>query len=204
MWKIRKRMKWVRWGAVAGIVVLDIVMRDPWYFILARVDLTGSSTGWHRAQLIHAAVTHFDEWWVWGTDFTRHWMPTGVYWSQDHTDITNHYIRMGVYGGMGLVLCFSAIIWGGFSLVGKTLRHSKNMSSEDRFTVWAMGALLFSHALTFLSVCYYDQTVVFYFFLLAAIASVYSSTFRKRVLKAEPAQPDSAPSSNQQAASALG
>ncbi len=198
MWMLRRRMRLIRWGALLGVFVLDMLMNDPFYYILARVDLTGSSTGWHRAQLIHAAVTHFKEWWAWGTDFTRHWMPTGVYWSQDHTDITNHYIRMGVYGGIVLVLLFAAIVFVGFSFIGKTLRRSKYMSREDRYTVWVLGAILFSHALTFLSICYYDQTIVFYYFLLAAIASVYASTFRKPAREMKSAQPEAAPAGTPQ------
>jgi len=198
MWMIRKRMRLVRWSAVLGIILLDMVMHDPVYFILARVDLTGSSTGWHRAELIHAAVTHFNEWWSWGTDYTRHWMPTGVYWSQDHTDITNHYIRMGVYGGIVLLLLFAAILWAGFSYIGKTLRRSKYMSREDRYVVWVLGAILFSHALTFLSICYYDQTAVFYYFLLATIASVYASTFRKPARATKATQPEIRPAGEPQ------
>jgi hypothetical protein len=78
-----------------------------------------------------------------------------------------------------LLVLFAAVVWVGFSYIGKTLRRSKSMSKEERYVVWSLGAILFSHALTFLSICYYDQTAVFYYFLLAVIASVYSSTFRK-------------------------
>jgi len=31
-----------------------------------KIDLTGSSTGWHRAELIDSALRHFNEWWLVG------------------------------------------------------------------------------------------------------------------------------------------
>ncbi|MDN5941344.1 MAG: hypothetical protein L0H94_05635, partial [Nitrospira sp.] len=98
MWHWRHQMRFFRWFALLGYIGLDLIMNAPAYYLLARVDLTGSSTGWHRAALIEAALTHISEWWFAGTDFTRHWMEYGVGWSGDHADITNYYLNMGVWG----------------------------------------------------------------------------------------------------------
>ena len=78
LWNARKYMRLIRWGALFGIVAVAIVMNAPLYYLIARIDLTGSSTGYHRAALIDAAITHANEWWVGGTDHTRHWMPYGL------------------------------------------------------------------------------------------------------------------------------
>ena len=107
-WPLRFHMRRVRWAAVLIYLTLQVVMKAPPYYLIARVDLTGSSTGWHRARLIESAFAHLSEWWLVGTDFTRHWMPTGITWSADHADLTNHYIRMGVLGGLPLMLIFIA------------------------------------------------------------------------------------------------
>src|SRR5207253_439216 len=96
----------VRLATVLGIVVLQIVMNDPVYFLMARIDFTGSSTGWFRAQLIRSSIQHLDEWWAVGTDYTRHWMPSGIYANEIHTDITNHFLEMGVWGGLPLLSLF--------------------------------------------------------------------------------------------------
>lgn len=170
MWRFRDNMKLVRWMAVFAYIGLDIVMKDPAYFIMARIDLTGSSTGWHRAELIHSAIVHLSEWWLIGTDFTRHWMPTGVTWSAAHTDITNHFLKMGVIGGLPLLLLFAAMLVKGFSYVGQILRW-RDLPSESRFMTWALGASLFSHASTFLAVSYFDQSFVFIYLTLAVIGS---------------------------------
>jgi hypothetical protein len=171
MWRARHHMRLVRWGALLLYIGLDLVMNAPAYYALAYIDLTGSSTSWHRAALIEAAVTHWSEWRLAGTDMTRHWMPYGVGWSRNHIDITNYYIRMGVDGGMPLLLMFIAVLSKGFSLVGRTWRHADGPSAQFPYGTWALGASLFAQAATFMSVSYFDQSVVFLYLTLAAIGS---------------------------------
>ncbi len=38
-WKVRRNMRLVRWGIVASIILLDIIMKAPVYYLLARIDL---------------------------------------------------------------------------------------------------------------------------------------------------------------------
>lgn len=174
MWHYRHRLRLIRWFGVLGYIGLDLVMQAPAYFLIARIDLTGGSTGWHRARLIQSAFQHFDEWWLGGTDYTRHWMPTGVTWSPDHTDITNHYIQMGVIGGLPLMLLFIGVLARGFSFVGQMLQDGTGVPADFQFVVWALGASLFGHATTFISVSYFDQSFVFLYVTLAAIGSAWS------------------------------
>jgi hypothetical protein len=167
-WRYRAHLRVLRWGAVAGYVLLDLVMKDPAYFILSRIDLTGSSTGWHRAELIRSAFAHLGEWWLGGTDHTRHWMPTGVSWNADHTDITNHYLKMGVMGGLPLMVLLIATNWAAFRGVSRALQRQ----SDDDFVKWTLGVTLFCHATTFVAVSYFDQSVIFYYLTLACVTSV--------------------------------
>ena len=167
MWRWRGHMRLLRWSALLGYIALDLVMKAPAYYLLTRIDLTGSSTSWHRAALIQSAIAHWSEWWLAGTAYTRHWMPYGVAWSGAQSDITNYYLRMGVDGGLPLLLLFIAVLAKGFSLVG----HSVRESPVAPFVMWALGASLFAHAATFVSVSYFDQSVVFLYLTLAAIGS---------------------------------
>jgi hypothetical protein len=173
LWPLRGHLRAVRWGAVSLLFVLNLFMQAPVYYLLARIDLTGSSTGWHRAHLIESSISYFGEWWFAGTDYTRHWMPTGVNWNANHTDITNHYIHMGVLGGLPLMLLFIAVLAAGFVAIGKGLRRNIHAPIERRFLIWTLGAILFGHVTTFFSICYFDQTVVYLYFLLAAICSLH-------------------------------
>lgn len=172
MWPLRRRMRVLRWLAVAGYVLLDLLMNVAPYYLIARIDVAGGSTGWHRAALISAAIEHVDEWWLAGTDVTRHWMPTGTSWSAEHADITNHYIHMGVLGGLLLMLLFIAVLWKGFAGVGRYVTEKSEAAEPERYFVWALGASLFAHAATSLSVSYFDQSFLFLYLTLAAIASV--------------------------------
>jgi hypothetical protein len=171
LWPLRGRMRIVRWLAVLGYIALDLVMKAPAYYLIGRIDVAGGSAGWHRARLIETAIYHISEWWFAGTDYTRHWMPTGVSWSPDHTDITNHYLQMGVIGGLPLTLLFIAVLSVAFSFVGRRLKQS-DLPVEQQFFIWSIGASLFAHAATCISVSYFDQSFVFLYLTLAAIGSL--------------------------------
>jgi hypothetical protein len=174
MWRYRLYMRQVRWFLVFAYVALDLVMKAPAYYILARINIASGSTGFHRAALIEAALKHLDEWWLGGTDYTRHWMPTGVSWSPAHTDITNHYIQLGVLGGLPLMLLFIGILATGFSFVGQRVRQVVGQSADEAVMVWCLGAALFAHVTTMISVSYFDQSFVFVYLTLALIASVWA------------------------------
>jgi hypothetical protein len=174
MYRHRNRTRLVLWLLVVGYIALDFIMKDPAYFILSRIDIAGGSTGWHRAMLIQSALENISEWWLYGTDYTRHWMPSGVPWSENHTDITNHYLKMGVIGGLPLMLLFITILARGFFFVGKMLRQMPVLSQQSQLMIWGLGASLFTHAVSIMGVSYFDQSFVFLSLTLAAISSVHS------------------------------
>jgi hypothetical protein len=172
LWKIRGSLRAIRWSAVFVVIGLSFLMKDPPYFLLARIDITGGSTGYFRAQLIKSTIEHFNEWWLAGTDFTRHWMPSGIPANGEHTDMTNYYIQMGVWGGLLLMLLFISLLVAGFNRVGKALQANKNAPADRQFLIWTLGAILFGHVTTFVSISYFDQTVVFLYLALACIGSL--------------------------------
>jgi len=172
LWKVRTHLKVIRWAAVLLIIALDLVMNDPVYFLMAKIDITGGSTGWHRAELIKAAIEHLNEWWLVGTDYTRDWMPTGIYANADQTDITNHYLAMGVTGGLPLLLLFVWVMIAAFSAVGRTLRRWAEAPVEQQFVLWTLGAIMFGHATTFMSISYFGQAITFLYLQLACIGSL--------------------------------
>ncbi len=176
IWRWRHLTGQMRIGAVIAYLILEMIMSRPAYFVIAKFDLTGSSTGWHRAELIRSSIEHIDEWWIGGTDYTRHWMPTGVSWSLDQTDITSQYILNGVHGGMPLVLLFILILWIGFKYVGMLSDRYRNHNEQSARFAWTLGASLFAHAASCLSVAYFDQSFVFLYLTLAAIGSVYAGS----------------------------
>jgi len=172
LWKVRNRLSAIRGFALIAVVALDAIMKDPVYFLMARIDISGGSTGYHRAQLIRSSIEHLDEWWLAGTDYTRHWMATGIYANDHHTDITNHLLGIGVMGGVPLMFLYIIVLVAAFGTVGRALRENESTSIEHGFLIWTLGAILFGHVMNFLSIFLFDQSVVFFYLILACIAAV--------------------------------
>jgi hypothetical protein len=100
-------------------------------------------------------------------------MATGILNSQNNADIVNYYIAMGVMGGLLLMLLFIGILLAAFAAVGKVMDAKR--SFDQRFLAWALGCALFGHVVTFMSVSYFDQTLLFLYLLLASIGSLYAA-----------------------------
>ena len=92
-------------------------------------------------------------------------------------DITNQYIMEGVNGGVLKLLLFVIIIFICFGGIGRRLR-AEGAESPTTFFVWALGATLFAHCLSFISVTYFDQIIIIWYWLLAAVALVIYSPVR--------------------------
>lgn len=174
LWSYRHYITPLKWAILGAIGALALVMQDPVYYIVARIDIGGGSTGWYRAALFEAALKHLGEWWLVGTDATIHWMPIGTSGTTAHADITNHYIQMGVLGGIPLVAMFIALLHSGFAAIERTLAAMRASAFEVRYMLWTLGAMLFAHTVTFFSVSYFEpSTCLLFYALLAAIGGVH-------------------------------
>lgn len=166
MWPLRKRMQLVRQGLLAGIIGLNLVMKAPVWFLIARIDLTGSSSSYHRAELIDRLVNHFSDWWLIGTkDF--------VHWGWDMWDAQNMFVSTGETGGLFALVCFISIIVYGFKSVGRFRRASAGTPRE--WEPWLLGTALFAHTVAFWGVNYFDQVRTAWFALLAMIPACAAS-----------------------------
>jgi hypothetical protein len=180
LWRWRYLTRQMCVAAIIGYFLIGLFSSRPAYYaLLNRVDLTGSSTGWHRAELISQSISHLKEWWLAGTDYTRHWMPYGVSWSPDHCDITNHYLFYGVWGGLPLMFLFICMFWVAFRYVGQSLRLRAKAPFDERFLIWSLGAGLFAQAVTCISVAYFEQSVMVLYLNLAAIGSLRAASLVK-------------------------
>lgn len=163
-WYKRRWMRKIRWAAAFGLIGLQLVMKAPVWFLMARVDIFGGSTGYHRAWLFDTAVQHFSEWWLFGIKNSGVWDPM-------LTDVTNQYLLQGFEGGLLTLVLFLAIIVLCFRGVGIAVRLSAGIEPlNSRLVIWSLGASLFAHALGFLSISYFDQNEVTWYMLLAMIS----------------------------------
>jgi hypothetical protein len=166
MWQMRYRMKAVRWGIVAMLIGLQLVMKEPLWFVFAKIDVFSGSTGWHRANLIDRIVANVGDWWLCGAKDIESW---GVYAG----DMTNQYVAEGIRAGLLTIVLFVGIIVIAFSYVGKSMRAARGSSKRMQFIFWSLGALLFSHVISFWGVSYFDQNVVNWFLALAMVATAH-------------------------------
>jgi hypothetical protein len=181
LWPMRTRMMWVRRGSVLLVIGAAVLMKAPFWYIIARLSDRLGGTGWHRAYLIDQAVKYFGEWWLIGTSVTAHWAPAGQVLTIDpkNMDITNNYIMQGIRGGiLGLGL-FLAIIVCCFKIVGRILRGTESPLHPK--LIWAFGVSVACHCAAMISISYFDQIQVFWFWLLAVFASFAASTQKSAV-----------------------
>ena len=173
MWPMRNRMSLFRRGFVLAVICLAMVMKAPVWFIIARIsDLTGGG-GFYRSDLIDKFINHFSEWWLIGTSYTANWATAGIVLSANPNmvDITNHYIAQGVKGGILQLGLFFALLVACFKICGHTARN-KDAPMNDRKMAWVLGICLACHCTAFISISYFDQIQVFWFWLLATIAHI--------------------------------
>jgi hypothetical protein len=173
LWPLRERMYLFRRGIVIVLVGFILVMNAPVWYLIAKISDVVGGGGWHRSWLIQQFLTHINQWcWV-GTSYTANWAPGGevIFNNPNMMDITNQYVAQGIHGGILGLGFFVAMIVAGFKTVGRAVRNEVN-PSVDRMLVWALGVSLASHCAAFISVSYFDQIQVFWFWLLAVIAGV--------------------------------
>jgi hypothetical protein len=162
-WPVRKQMRLIRWGLVIAILAQAIVMKAPVWFVLNHIDLTGSSSGYHRAELIDEFVRHFSDWWLLGTDDAGTW---GV----DMWDVQNQYVNAGESGGLVAFVFFIVVIGRCYKRIGAT-RKLFSKRETDEWLVWFLGAALFANLAAFFGADYFDQSKLSWFLLLAMISA---------------------------------
>jgi hypothetical protein len=145
--------------ASAAAVVLHFVMTHGIWHLIARIDLVGGSTGWHRFHLIDKAIAHFGEWWLVGTVSTRHWG-----WGLQ--DVTNQYILEGVRGGIWAMLALLATIVLALRACGFWLRRLPP-GSNAHLVVFGVGASVFAQMAIFMAVSYFGQTTMIWYLTIA-------------------------------------
>lgn len=175
-WRWRHRLALAKKLFIPGIILLDLIMTSRVWFLIARIDIVGGSTGYHRAKLIDNAIKYLDEWWLFGTDYTRHWMHSGVTWSQNHTDITNYYLQLGVIGGLPLMICFILIIYKSLGLIERGIESFRLSGEHYEFGLWCLWSSIMAQCVAMISIAYFDQTYAYFFLLIgSALATAANS-----------------------------
>lgn len=175
-WKWRAHLKTIVIVAIFMMLFLHFAREKPIWYMIAITDFVGGSTGWHRAYLIDMAIEHFSEWWLWGAEYTRHWMPYGLPNVPQHCDLTNYYINLGVFAGFPLTIVLVLIFWKSIKCIAFAMKKIPEEDTKGSFLIWSLGALIFTHAITSMTISYFDQTYIIFYFLIAVIANVFENS----------------------------
>jgi len=170
-WPLRSWMRWIRWGIVAMLVSLHLYMKSPVWHLISDVDFTGSSSSYHRYQLINQCILHFQDWVLVGTKDVASW-------GWDMWDLSNQYVAIADTTGLIPLLSFLAILVFGFKYLGKARRSAGDR--KQQFFIWALGASLFANIVAFFGISYFDQTMLVWYALLAMISVVTSTVLAKQ------------------------
>jgi hypothetical protein len=136
VWPLRKRMRLVRWGLVLTMVGLHLAMKAPVWALIARIDLTGSSSGDHRYMLVDFCIRHFTDWWLLGYKNYDQW-GWGMF------DVCNQFVVQALNGGLLALVAYIAIFSRSFGAIGKARKKVQGDRGRE-WLLWCLGSALFS------------------------------------------------------------
>jgi len=174
-WPIRKSMKKVRYGIVFTLIGLQVVMKAPVWFLIARVDVTGSSSGYHRAELVDQFIHHFWDWWLIGVKDPSDW-------GLDMWDAQNQYVNVGEAGGLLAFIFFILVITRSFGMLGDA-RKAVDGDKSQEWMLWCLGSAMFANVVGFFGVNYFDQSRMWWFILLAMISAIAAPSLKGGVAR---------------------
>ena len=162
MWPLRNWIRAILWSIVFALTALHLLWKKPVWYLIAKIDLSGGSSSWHRFALVDQCIRHFGDWWFIGVKSTEAW-------GWDMWDTANQYVGTCDSSGLLAFILFVAIIVYGFKYLGRARRLAKDR--KQKLFLWALGASLFAHVVSFFGISYWDQTIVVWYGLLAAISA---------------------------------
>jgi hypothetical protein len=182
LWKIRLKMRLFRWGLLSFILILVLFMKAPIWYLPAKFSAIVGGTGWHRSYLMDVAFRNIGKWWMIGMPLkdTQGWFPYSL-GSTGGADITNQFVSFGLSAGLGAIVLFLVVISNSYSLLGGALARLRGIPgrSFDEAMLWGCGVTLAVHIVNLLSITYYDQFYVIWFFQLAVLVSLSQSVKSK-------------------------
>jgi hypothetical protein len=161
LWPLRESMRNIRLGLVATLIGLQLVMKAPVWALIDRIDLTGSSSSYHRYYLVNNCIIHFWNWWLLGTK-------TYDTWGWDMWDLSDQYVACAVTGGLITLVLFIAILsrsFGGIGTARKLVRGKK-----DEWLLWCLGSTVFAMVACFFGCSFMAQMQIELFAFLAMIS----------------------------------
>lgn len=165
VWHTRKYIPEMKVLFIIMVIALQLAMDSPIWFLMAKIDFVGGSTGYFRSFLFDQFVRRFGSWFLLG-------VRTTAYWGWGLQDLTNQYVLEGVRGGiLSLILFISIFVMSFRSItsVSKDLRQYQIKDFPYRF-LFSQGIILFATCVVFMAVSYFGNMNIFLYLVIATIA----------------------------------
>jgi len=162
LWPLRKGMRLVRWGIVASLVGLHLVMHGPVWSLIEHIDVTGGSSSFHRYMLVDNCIRHFGDWWLLGYRYYNEW-------GWDMYDLCDEFVGVALTGGLVTLVCFIAIYSRSFGAIGTARKQVSGDRGQEWF-FWCLGSSLFAYVVASFGIGYNSHLLMAWFSLLACIS----------------------------------
>lgn len=161
-WTLRKRMYLVRWGVVSMLIGLHLVMKAPVWALIKRIDLTGSSSGYQRYQLVDMTIRHFSDWWLIGSkDYDK--------WGFMSWDTVNQFVYVALQAGLLGLIFYILIFKRSFGAIGRARKLVEGQRKQE-WLLWCLGSSLFATVVACFGINYMAQLSMVFFPLVVCIS----------------------------------
>ena len=172
--KYRSKGKQIFISICGLLLCLHFVMKAPVWHLMARANVFGGSTGWHRYYLFDMFIENISEWFLLGVKSTAHWgMGLG--------DVTNQYVLEAVRGGFLTMAIFIIIVYMAIKISGKYSLLSKDKSV--RWLCWGICVSLLGHVTSFWGVSYFGQIIVQLYLIFAIVGFIFEQLITESILQ---------------------
>ena len=169
-WPLRKQMRLVRWALSLTLVALHLVMKEPVWALITHIDLTGSSSSYHRYYLVDNCIRHFSDWWLLGyKDYDK--------WGFMMFDLCNQFVVQAVVGGLLSLVAYILIFSRSFGAIGRARKRIEGNRGRE-WMLWCLGSALFSIVVAHFGINYPAMMEIGLFTLWVCISVVTSEAKR--------------------------
>jgi hypothetical protein len=162
-WPLRKQMRLLRWGLVAILVGLHLVMHGPVWSLIAKIDLTGGSSSYHRYYLVDDCIRHFGDWWLLGCANYGDW-------GFDMWDLCNQFVVQALTGGLVTLVLYITIFKRSFRAIGIARKRVEGDRRQE-WLFWCLGSALFANVVAHFGINYMFHLSEYFFILLVSISA---------------------------------
>ena len=174
-WCLRKRMRLIRWGLVAILIALHLVMHGPVWSLIEKIDLTGGSSNYHRYMLVDNCIRHFGDWWLLGS---RNYGD----WGWDMFDLCNQFVVNALTGGLVTLVLYIMIFKRSFRAIGiSRKRAEKDRDRGQEWLLWCLGSVLFANVMAHFGINYMSHLSMYLYVLLVCISVVTLDARRPKI-----------------------